>query len=81
MSEMSKQEIEAKLKVFEEEEASLRRRLGELQDMVQNAPGSHRPGVPPNKVKEAEREIQSVVLALVDLDRRRQELNVAASLG
>ena len=78
---MSKQEIEANLKVLEEEEASLRRRLGELQDRVQNAPGSHRAGMPPPEVREAEREIQSVVLALVALDRKRQELNVAASLG
>jgi hypothetical protein len=80
MIEMSKEEIESKLKVLEEEEALLRRRFNELQEKVQNAPGSHRPGVPPPDVREAEREVHAVVLALVELDRRRQELTVAASL-
>jgi hypothetical protein len=78
---MSKADIESKLKELEQEEARLRRRFNELQDVVQNAPGSHRPGHPSAEVLRAEREIQSAVLALVDLERRRIDLNVAYSLG
>lgn len=78
---MSKEEIHAGIKRAEEEEARLRRRLEELQEVVQNAPGSHRPGTPSRGALEAEREIRSVVLALTDLDRKRQELTVALSLG
>ncbi|HEY7912911.1 MAG TPA: hypothetical protein VIG62_13450 [Blastocatellia bacterium] len=78
---MSKEDIQARIKQAEEEESQLRRRLGELQEVVQNAPGSHRPGAPPQDALRAEREIRSVVLALSDLDRKRQELTVALSLG
>jgi hypothetical protein len=78
---MSKEDIQAGIKQTEEEESQLRRRLGELQEVVQNAPGSHRPGAPPSNVLQAEREIRSIVLALSDLDRKRQELTVALSLG
>jgi hypothetical protein len=78
---MSKEEFESKLRHFEQEEALLRRRLEELEDVVQNAPGSHSPGVPSAETMEAEREIQAVVLALSDLDRKRQEITVAMSMG
>jgi hypothetical protein len=77
---MSKEEIETKLRQLEEEEAQLRRRFNEFQDRVQNAPGSHRPGTPPPEIKAAEREVHAVVLALIEIDRKRQELTVAASL-
>lgn len=80
MGEMSKEEIETRLKELEQEEAHLRRRFNELQDKVQNAPGSHSPGSPPPEIKEAEREVHAVVLALIEIDRKRQELTVAASL-
>ncbi len=78
---MNREEIEAKLKEIEEEQLRLRRRFNELQDIVQNAPGSHTAGAPSPAVINAEREIHSVVLAICDLDRRRQELTVAASIG
>jgi cell division septum initiation protein DivIVA len=77
---MSKDDIESQLERLKEEESQLRRRFNELQDIVQNAPGSHRPGQPSAEVLRAEREIHSVVLALVELERRRVELNVAGSL-
>jgi hypothetical protein len=77
---MSKDDIERKLKELEEEEARLRRRFNELQDKVQNAPGSHRPGTPSPEIRAAEREVHAVVLALIEVDRKRQELTVAASL-
>ena len=78
---MGKDEIQEQIRALEQEEAELRRRFNELQDKVQNAPGSHRPGTPPPEIKDAEREVHAVVLALIELDRRRQELTVAASLG
>ncbi len=78
---MSKEEIQASIKQLEEEESQLRSRLKELQQVVQNAPGSHRPGTPSRDVLQAEREIRSIVLALIDLDRKRQEHTVALSLG
>jgi hypothetical protein len=78
---MSKEDIQARIKQTEEEESQLRRRLGELQEVVQKAPGSHRPGAPPPNVLQAERDIRSIVIALSDLDRKRQELTVALSLG
>lgn len=78
---MRKEEIDTELRKLEEEEARLRRRFNELQDKVQNAPGSHRPGTPPPEINEAEREVHSVVLKLIEIDRKRQELTVAASLG
>lgn len=78
---MSREEFETGLKEIDQEELWLRRRLEELQDVTQNAPGSHRPGAPPAATIEAEREIQTVVLALSDLDRKRRELTVAMSIG
>ena len=78
---MSREEFESRLMEFEQQEARLRRRLEELQDITQNAPGSHRPGVPSAEAMKAEREIHTVVLALTDLDRKRQELTVAMSAG
>jgi hypothetical protein len=77
---MSKEEIEARLEKLSEEEASLRRRLEELEEIAQSAPGSHGPGLPPPEAVRAEREIRSVVLDLVDIDRQRIELTVALSL-
>jgi hypothetical protein len=58
----------------------LRRRLSELEDKVQSAPGAHRPGAASADTIKAEREIRSVVLRLSDIDRQRQELTVALSL-
>ena len=78
---MSKQESEAQLEKLSEEEASLRRRLEELEEIAQSAPGSHSPGFPSPEARRAEREIRSVVLALVAIDRRRLELTVALSLA
>lgn len=77
---MSRDDIEMKLEELQEEEAHLRRRFNELQDKVQNAPGSHRPGTPSPEIKTAEREIHAVVLRLTELDRKRQELTVVRSL-
>ena len=76
-----KEEYELKLQALEEEHEQLRRRLWELEDVVQNAPGSHSPGVPSAETMMAEREIQSIVLALTALDRRRNELTIAMSLN
>jgi hypothetical protein len=78
---MSREDIESRLREFEQKEARLRRRLEELQDITQNAPGSHRPGAPSAETMRAEREVQTVVLALTELDRKRQELTVAMSMG
>jgi len=78
---MSRDELESGLRELEQEEARLRRRLEELEDIVQNAPGSHSPGVPTAETLMAEREIQTIVLALTDLDRKRLELTVTMSLA
>ncbi|HST22739.1 MAG TPA: hypothetical protein VLR90_16565 [Blastocatellia bacterium] len=78
---MAKEEIESKLRELEQEQARLRGRLGELEDIVQNAPGSHSSGTPSAEVMKAEREIQTIVLDIVELDRKRQELSVAMSLN
>ena len=78
---MSREELESRLREFEQEEARLRRRLEELQEVAQNAPGSHRPGSPSAETMKTEREIQAAVLALSDLDRKRQEIMVAMSMG
>ena len=78
---MSKAEIEARLEKLYEEEAGLRRRLGELENVAQSAPGSHGPGRPSPEAVRAEREIRSVVLDLTAVDRKRIELTVALSLA
>lgn len=63
-----------------EQEDRLRHRLSELEDIVQNAPGSHRPGYPSAQTLQAERDITTVVLALCDLGRKRQDLTVEIGL-
>ena len=78
---MAKEEIESKIQELEQELSRLRERLRELEDIVQNAPGSHSPGIPSAEVMKAEREIQIIVLGIVELDRRRQELSVEMSLN
>ena len=78
---MSRAELESKLLGVEQEEARLRLRLGELEEIVQNAPGSHKPGLPSAETLKAEREIQTIVIALTGLDRKRLELTVAMSLA
>lgn len=78
---MSKYEIEKRLADLEAEESRLRRRLNELEDVAQDAPGLHRPGKASIAAIQAEREIQTLVLGLTNLDRRRQELTVAMSLA
>lgn len=60
---------DSRLQELEQEQARLRRGLEELQEFVQNAPGSHSPGVPPPEVIKAEREIQTIVLRLVGIER------------
>lgn len=79
--ELSKAELELGLRDIGEQEDRLRRRLNELEDIVQNAPGSHRPGYPSAQTLQAEHDITTVVLALCDLDRKRQELTVEMSLN
>jgi hypothetical protein len=78
---MAKEEIESKLRDLEQNQARLRNRLIELEEIVQNAPGSHSPGVPSAETMKAEREIQTIVLDIVELDRKRVELYVAMSLS
>lgn len=78
---MAKEEIESKLRELEQEQTQLRGRLKELEDVTQNATGSHSPGVPSAETMKAEREIQTIVLDIVELDRKRQELSVAMSLN
>ena len=64
-----------------EEEAHLRRRLNELEEIAQSAPGSHSPGRLSPEAVRAEREIRNIVLDLVGIDRKRLELSVALSLA
>ncbi len=78
---MAKEEIESELGGLEQEQTRLRQRLKELEEIVQNARGSHSPGIPSADVMKAEREIQTLVLDIVQLDRKRQELSVAMSLN
>lgn len=78
---MAKEEIESKLRDLEREQARLRHRLKELEAIVQNARGSHSPGIPSAETMKAEREIQTVVLDIVELDRKRLELSVAMNLS
>ncbi|HKY05259.1 MAG TPA: hypothetical protein VJQ56_10235 [Blastocatellia bacterium] len=60
---------ETRIQKLEDEQARLRRSLEEMEDYVQKAPGSHSPGVPPPDVIKAEREIQTIVLRLVAIER------------
>ena len=78
---MAKAEIELKLQELEQKQSQLRQRLTGLEEIVQNAHGSHSPGIPSADVMEAEREIQAIVLDIVELDRKRQELSTAMSLN
>ena len=77
---MAREELELKLREIDEATAGLRRRLEELQNVVQNAPGSHRSGTVAPETLRAEREVRDVVLAIVEMDRRRQEVSVQLSL-
>ena len=78
---MAKEEIESKLRQLEQEQARLRQRLGELEDIAQSAHGPHPSRIPSAEVMKAEREIQTIVLNIVQLDRKRQELSVAMSIN
>ena len=77
---MAKEDLELKLREVDQALARLRMRLEELENIVQNAPGSHRPGPVSPDTLIAEREVRDLVLAIVALDRRRQEVTVALSL-
>jgi hypothetical protein len=78
---VAKEECELQLQVLRQEQSRLRGRLRELEDVVQNARGSHSPGNPSPETMKAEREIQTVVLALTNLDRKSVEAAIAASLN
>jgi cell division septum initiation protein DivIVA len=78
---IAKEEVESEIQGLRQEQERLRRRLRELEDVVQNAPGSHSPGRPSAETMKAEREIQTVVLALTALDRKGMEIAIAAALG
>lgn len=77
---MAKEELELKLREVDEATGRLRRQLEDLQQTVQNAPGSHRPGHISVETLRAEREVRDLVIALTDLDRRRQEITVEMSM-
>lgn len=77
---MAKEELELKRREIDEATARLRRQLAELEQVVQNAPGSHRPGPVSPETLRAEREVRDLVLAIVEMDRRRQEITVEISL-
>lgn len=80
MISMAKEELELKRREIDEETARLRRRLEDIENVVQNAPGSHRSGAISSETLRAEREVRDLVLALVEMDRRRQEITVELSL-
>jgi hypothetical protein len=77
---MAREELELKLREIDETTAGLRRKLEDLQNVVQNAPGSHRPGAISPETLRAEREVRDLVLTIVEMDRRRQEISVQLSL-
>jgi hypothetical protein len=77
---MAKEELELKLREIDEAMERLRRQLEDLENVVQNAPGSHRPGPVSQETLRAEREVRDLVLAIVEMDRRRQEATVELSL-
>jgi hypothetical protein len=70
-----------KLREIDEAMARLRGQLEGLQQVVQNAPGSHRPGPVSSETLSAEREVRELVIALTEMDRRRQEITVEMSLS
>lgn len=78
---MSREDLELKRREVDEAMARLRQRLEGLENVVQNAPGSHRPGAVSPATLIVEREVRDLVLALVEMDRRRQEFIVELSLG
>ena len=77
---MTKEELALKLREIDEATERLRRQLEALENVVQNAPGSHRPGPVSMETLRAEREVCDLVLAIVEMDRRRQEITVELSL-
>lgn len=77
---MARAELELKLREIDEATTGLRKKLENLQNIVQNAPGSHRPGPVSPETLRAEREVRDLVLAIVEMDRRRQEISVQLSL-
>ena len=77
---MAREELELKLREIDEATAGLQRKLEDLQNVVQHAPGSHRPGAISPETLRAEREVRDLVLAIVEMDRRRQEISVQLSL-
>jgi hypothetical protein len=77
---MAKEELELKLREIDEATERLRRQLENLENVVQNAPGSHRPGPVAMETLRAEREVRDLVLAIVEMDRRRQEVTVELSM-
>jgi len=78
---VAKEECELRLQDLQQAKARLRLRLRELEDIVQNAPGSHSPGNPSPETMKAEREIQTIVLAITDLDRKSVEITISAGLN
>lgn len=77
---MAKDELQIKLRETDEATARLRRQLEELQNVVQNASGSHRSGSVSAETLGAEREVRDLVLAIVEMERQRQEVTVELSL-
>ena len=77
---MAKEALELKRQEMDEAMARLRRQLEDLQNVVQNAPGSHRSGAVSTETLRAEREVRDLVLAIVEMDRRRQEVTVELSM-
>ena len=73
---MAREELEVKLREIDAATARLRERLEALQNVVQSAPGSHRPGPVSPEVRRAELDVRDLVLAIVEMDRRRQEVTV-----
>jgi len=78
---MIREASQSQLRQLEQEEAQLRSRLEELEDIVQSASGTHGSGVPSTETLKIERDIQTIVLAISDLDRKRQEITVEMSLN
>ena len=77
---MAKEELELKRREIDEATARLRRQLEGLENVVQNAPGAHRPGPVSPETLRAERQVRDLVLAIVEMDRRRQDVTVEMSL-
>jgi endonuclease YncB( thermonuclease family) len=78
--EMGIEEIEVRRQQLEAEEAELRRKLRELEQIVQCAPGAHRPGAVSRETLEVERRIQEIVLRLSDIDAEKREISILSSI-